>query len=414
MASRFHLYKRGKTWYYWYNDGEKQVKKTTGCDLKGDAEAFIDNLDAAERVAEEQSKRTRATFREVAEPMFLDKAAHLTRWAQKGIDLKKSTIAQHRRWIDLYLVPRWGDVYCDEIDEAAFEDWLMVVPSTKRGDSLSGSTRNSIAATFLLVMGEAKRYKYVAQVPSIELDKRHSQKKDIILDAELDVLFPECPAALALIWCRPFKRPRDREDPKIGIMFGALFALMVSGGLRPGEGRAVHLDQLYRKSGGLIIDRALDDAGDIGAPKKSKENDPRYRVAYIPERTWKIVDMWLARRTEVVEFPGLLFSYHGSPISPGFLSTRLDYGLAHAGVKKAGRLITPHSCRYTYDTKMKPILSPDVLREFVGHRTEAMSEHYDRATLRPALESRLDQLVDQRPNVELFWSRAKAPALVPL
>jgi hypothetical protein len=56
---------------------------------------------------------------------------------------------------------------------------------------------------------------------------------------------------------------------------------------------------------------------------------------------------------------------------------------------------------------MRSVLSGDVLREFIGHRSEAMTDHYDRASLRPVLEMRLFQLEDQRPLVEQFWVSPK-------
>ena len=90
-------------------------------------------------------------------------------------------------------------------------------------------------------MGEARRYGNIATVPELEFVRCHSQKKDILLDSDLDILFPEEAEALADIWCYRSKRVRDREPREVGIMFGVLFCHMVSAGLRPSEGRAVHL-----------------------------------------------------------------------------------------------------------------------------------------------------------------------------
>lgn len=412
MPSKYHLYQREDDgpWYYWYTDDDgRRLKKSTGRQLKREAQGFIDDLEDADAKAKALALRKRSTFREVADPMFLKGAEHLERWARKGRGLRPQTYEQHRRWVDLYLLPKWGSCWVDEIQAVDFEDWLADLPSKNRGEEgapLSSSTRNSIARTFLLVMGEARRDGFIAAVPELELDRRHSQKKDILLDSDLDLLFPEDVEALADIWCFRPKRERDREPREVGIMFGVLFCHMVSAGLRPGEGRAVHLDQLYKEIGGMIVDRAFDDRNELGAPKKSKENDPRYRVAYIPEKTWRIIDFWLTRRKEddpESKFPGLLYSYHGKPIGTFYLEDRFSYGLKNAGIVTEGRILTPHSCRYTYDTKMRNVLPPDVLREFIGHRDEQMTDHYDRATLRPALESRLKQLVDQRPKVERFW-----------
>jgi integrase len=153
----------------------------------------------------------------------------------------------------------------------------------------------------------------------------------------------------------------------------------------------------------MIVDRAFDNDENLGAPKKSRDNDPRYRVAYLPERTWKLLEYWIARRQEAEGNPGLLFPYRGHAITKHFLGSRFDVGLENAGISRVGRNLTPHSLRYTYDTKMRGILPGDVLREFIGHRSEAMTDHYDRATLRPVLEVRLSQLAGQKGAVERFW-----------
>jgi integrase len=423
--SRYRLFPRdlkakdgssSRVWYYEYlgPDGGR-VRRSTGYTRKRDAEDFIESLDAQDEAEEERAKtpsRPRARLREVADPMFKADSAHIKRWAQKGRKLVAHTIEQHRRWIDLFIMPKWGEVWCDEITGPAIEDWLITLTSSTnekrgRGPGLANTTKNGIGRTMGLILTEAKRAGYIDQVPELELFERNSQKKDIVLDAELEKLFPECPAALSLVWMRRPNRNRDAEGTDIGLMFGALFALAVSAGLRPGEARALHVDQLYRDAGGIIVDRAYDTDGTLGAPKKSKAGDPRFRVSFVPERTWKIIDLWLKHRKAPEDHPGLLFPFHGKPISSFFLNERFGVGLENAEIPTTGRILSPHSLRYTYDTKMRSVLSGDVLREFIGHRSEAMTDHYDRASLRPVLEMRLFQLEDQRPLVEQFWVSPK-------
>jgi integrase len=49
---------------------------------------------------------------------------------------------------------------------------------------------------------------------------------------------------------------------------------------------------------------------------------------------------------------------------------------------------------------MKNKLPRDILREFLGHRSGKMTEHYDN----PILLERLIELQNMRSNVEQFWS----------
>jgi len=48
---------------------------------------------------------------------------------------------------------------------------------------------------------------------------------------------------------------------------------------------------------------------------------------------------------------------------------------------------------------MRTLLSEQVLREFVGHRSVAMTDHYDR----PILLERLAAYQEVKPSVEQFW-----------
>jgi len=52
---------------------------------------------------------------------------------------------------------------------------------------------------------------------------------------------------------------------------------------------------------------------------------------------------------------------------------------------------------------MKTKLPGEVLREFLGHRSVEMTDHYDN----PILLERLLALQDMRSKVEQFWSKAE-------
>jgi hypothetical protein len=65
-------------------------------------------------------------------------------------------------------------------------------------------------------------------------------------------------------------------------MFGTLFCVTVSAGLLSGEIRALHQEQVSIPNNGLVIDRAVDDRGQIGSLKKATKEDPRSRAVIIP------------------------------------------------------------------------------------------------------------------------------------
>jgi integrase len=67
---------------------------------------------------------------------------------------------------------------------------------------------------------------------------------------------------------------RKEGDESLALMFGTMFCVTVSAGLRSGEIRALHRDQISLANSGLVIDRAADDRGEIAPLKKAAEEDP--------------------------------------------------------------------------------------------------------------------------------------------
>ena len=128
----------------------------------------------------------------------------------------------------------------------------------------------------------------------------------------------------------------------------------------------MHRDQISTANSGLLIDRAVDDLGQIGPLKKATGDDPRSRAVIIPEITLKMLERWLERTPECSSYPGLVFPYHGRPIANYYILDRFRYGLKNAGVDYENRRLTVRCLRYTYNTRMRTLLSEQVLREFCG------------------------------------------------
>jgi integrase len=219
----------------------------------------------------------------------------------------------------------------------------------------------------------------------------------VLSSEELTALFPYDENKLVEIWKRPGGMRKER--PEIALMFGTLFCAAVSAGLRSGEIRALHRDQISIANSGLVIDRAIDDYGEIGPVKRATEDDPRSRAVIIPEITLKMLKRWLDRAPECPQYPGLVFTYRGKPVANYYILDRFRYGLENAGIDRENRRLTVHCLRYTYNTRMRTLLSEQVLREFVGHRSIAMTDHYDR----PILMERLAAYQEVKPSVEQFW-----------
>jgi integrase len=365
-----------------------------------DATLFLEELFRADLLEERRRAELRKkTFSVFADGMFLDGAPHLERWKAKGRILKAQTIIQHRRHLVNYLIPKFGRLTLDKIRPAAVEDFLLE-------QRLSNSCRNTILYTLKLIMQEARREGILESIPDFEPFKRHGRRQDTLSGAELTKLFPYDEQELIRIWTRPPDK-RKESDENLALMFGTLFCVTVSAGLRSGEIRALHREQVSIPSSGLVIDRAVDDRGEIGPLKKATNEDTRSRAVIIPEITLKMLERWLDRAPECGAiahgYPGLVFPYHGKPIANYYILDRFRYGLENTGIDYETRRLTVHCLRYTYNTRMRTLLSEQVLREFVGHRSVTMTDHYDN----PILTERLIAYQNVHPSVEQFWGKTE-------
>ena len=158
-------------------------------------------------------------------------------------------------------------------------------------------------------------------------------------------------------------------------------------------------EQVSLANRGLVIDRAVDDTGLIGPLKKASKEDPRSRAVIIPEKSIRMLERWLDRTPECPNYPGLIFPYRNKAVSSYYILDRFRFGLDRMGIDHEKRRLTVHCLRYTYNTRMKTKLPGDILREFLGHRSIGMTDHYDN----PILLERLQAFQDMRSNVEQFW-----------
>ncbi len=149
-----------------------------------------------------------------------------------------------------YIIPKFGRLPLDKIRPANVEDYLLE-------QRLSNSCRNTILYTLKLIMREAKREGIIEIIPEFEPFKRAGKRQDVLSTEELDALFPYEEKKLIGIWKRPDDMRKERDE--IALMFGTLFCVTVSAGLRSGEIRALHTEQISLANSGLVIDRALDD-----------------------------------------------------------------------------------------------------------------------------------------------------------
>lgn len=395
----YHLFKRklrGKVrWGYWYRDasgGRRQALFPPGIS-KGEASLRVGQMN------EREAENPAVTLREYAAEFFVPgRCQWLRRQAAKGVPLSEAVAQNRRSHLERYLFPAFGDLRLCDISSVAVENWLLDLcyvprsaqepaPDTQRSARpLSAQTKNHILYTLAIVLRDAHRAKMLKEVPAFEGQGVTPRRRDTLSVAELESLFPEKRTEFRTVW------------PEL--MFGVLYALMVSSGIRSGEIRALLWADIIWPLGGVLITKAYKPSGAVGDPKFNER-----RAVLLPDRTMALLSWWReeAKRTRPTDH---VFLYEGRAVRKELLTSRLSGGLTRAGIDAAGRNLPPHSLRHTYNTRMKELLSENMLRDFTGHRSPAMTDRYDN----PHLLDRLQSYREEQSRIDRFWrSRGVSP-----
>jgi len=430
-----HLYRRkiGETesgkpvraWYYWYLDPatKKQVRKSCGTSknpvfLKRDADAIIQRMAENDReYLAIRAEKESVTIGKMADFMFQKNSDYVKRRREKGFIRDESTLLEIQGHLKNFIVKNYGHLKPEELDPVAVDSDLI------RMDR-SNSWRNRQVSILNFILDEAVWLKMIKYKPVLGTYKFKKGKKSVLSREEMDALFPADFDELSRIWGRKKTVSTD------GFMFGVVFALITSTGLRSGEARAVSPSQLILTDGkniagmvrtdgrenenpfgktrrkavyGLIIDRMYNYAGKIVThlKKGDEEDNPKLRVAVIPEKTVQYLKQWLAIRP-LAGPQELLFSHDGRRIRTEYLEDRFAVGLKNAKINMANnRILTPHSLRFTYNTKMRRLIPGERLRLMTGHESEQMTDYYTLAEL----EEQFLSLRDNSRAIDSFWGK---------
>jgi len=196
---------------------------------------------------------------------------------------------------------------------------------------------------------------------------------------------------------------------------GVLMLVLASTGIRSGEARALPWRNVLWTDRALLVDRAVKGGsggtGEIG-PTKTGET----RVVLLPSRTLAELEGW--SREQIHDEDTLVFvGEEGRPLSAVTVTHALPAAIARMGktaqakglpapIRVGERNLVVHSFRHGYNTMMKHLVNPEVLRALTGHKSEAMSTRYDH----PAIGQRVKELEPAREVVEtIFGQTEKTP-----
>lgn len=284
--SEYHLFKRRYTnrkgkvhtyYWYWYWDpvSGKRIQKPAGRAQtnKHDAQDFIEALPPLPQKG--------CSVQAIAEPLFEEGSVFLRRRSAFGYSMKSSTRKAYRTRVHKYILPAFGHRDIRTISAQEVEDYLL-------DQSVHGSTRNAIIDTWNFIFSEAHRGGYITAIPKLHRFRRTSRRYDILRNEELELLFPDDRDELVKRWSE--EGDEGERDP---LMFAVMLLTTVSAGLRSGEVRALHRDQIFLDLAGIVVSRQLDLDMQLTVPKKGNEENPRYRAIVVPERAVRALRWWM-------------------------------------------------------------------------------------------------------------------------
>lgn len=411
MKKDRHLFKRTETkngkkevrWYYWYYDENgKQVKKSCGqhgkpCYLKREAEACLAVLEEKDRLEQEEYENARKIrLRDVGSTLYDSDSFFMKLKEAHGRNLHPQTVEQKKRLMNLILA-EFGDRIPETIDEAEIENFLVSL-------DYKNSYKNTILSVLRDLFSECKRLKLVKHRLDIDgFIRTDREKKDILTMEQLSLMFPDDRTKLAEIWS---VRGADKyigidgNAHDYGFMFGVMFRLMASTGLRPGEVRAICIDQI--QDGGLFINRMID-SYDVERPylKKGSVENRKQRTVLLPSKMAELLNEYIEARPPCEQ--NYIFSLRGNFVKQGILDSRFKKGIVKLGIYNAEKIITPHSLRFTYNTYTvnSNLIPGDVLRKMIGHNSQIMTDYYTRSDLAAELKG----LQPYQKTVDEIWNK---------
>jgi len=388
-----HLYKRtilhnGKkvqAWYFWYYDqNKKQIRKSCGqngkpCLLKREAEIYIQSLKDSDLAPQSNS----VTFNEFCSGMFAPDSLYLKKCISKGRVITEKTRKMKEYNLRLIL-EKFGNRAVNSVEISEFDEWLL---SYDR----SNSWRNSFFETANEIYKELYLSKLVDRLPIFERFKvQKLSTKGILTQEEIQKLFPDNPEKLTEIW------HKDNSDPEVySYMFGMLFFIMLSTGMRSGEAQALQWDQ-FLAADTIILNAMISDGERVDHLKKGTNENKKWRVVILPDKAVKMLEYYktICYKSDYV------FDYHGKAVSGNYMNKRFKYVLNKHGINTDERNLSVHSLRFTNDTMSMRQISTEDLKLMLGHTKKRMTEYYDRST---ALDH-LPELMKNKDTINTIWN----------
>lgn len=363
MHRPFTVYRRSTTRkkrYVYYiqfrdEDGNRMTAVSSGKTTRAEAERWAYNKLKDGYVPSVKEPK----FKVYAQNWFIwDRCDYLLRKRNRG-DYSRSYAEQQRGYLENHILPHFGDTKLCSITITEIENWNM-----KLKNQYSPVTANRVLTVLKIMLKEAKRRRLISYNPGEDVEKlpETSKEKGILTLLEFHSLFN--PQKFEHVWNR-------------SLFHYTLNILTSVTGLRLGEIQAIRWCCINKNF--IEIDRSWDRKYGLKEPKAKSS-----RSVSIPSVIFDCLCM--LQDLDRFSDPNI-FVFHGDdlfrPIDHKVISKRLYNALECIGIsdcERRSRNLTFHSWRHFLNTNLRTLVADADLQKITGHRTIAMTEHYDHET----------------------------------
>lgn len=369
MDSNYHIFKKPvkskdkiiHRWYYYFFDpvtGKKIQKVCKNCKTQAQANAFISTLPPL-------FVEKKVTLNDICEWMYFPGGPHLERMAKLGKVWSIDTIKDKHRMLELFL-ENFGELELKDITIPMITEFLADI-------NRSGGWKNNFLTVVREIYAEAP-FHGIPYIPCPAFPNfiRNSKKKSLFTKEELKMLFNES------LWIR-FNEERYRKFPQFNEGHSSMylmFLVIANCGLRIGEGIAIKVKQFHFDEKVLVVDGFMrrNTLKRTNYNKCGSEDNQKIRVAPLPDEILRIIQAYIKKHNLGPE--DYVFQRYGKPIRAWLAEEWFRKIIRMTDINVGKRILTPHSLRFTYITRLRQDVAGETVQKIAGHTSLNMTDYY--------------------------------------
>lgn len=349
--NHFTLTKAGNgVWYYYaYDDSGKRIRRSTGQTLRrlalDEVHRRIDSGTLLQK-AEDICISKPMTFREFAEPFWVWNTCPIVQdKIARGGHYSPDLCSSNRFSMMKHIMPYFGDTMITGISRKAVDSWILKLP---KEHGISASTANKMLSLLKQMLRVAVYDGLIPISPaeSVRPLAEEERRRDAFTEDEVKAMF-------SVRW------PSDTA-------YAACF-LSAFTGMRLGEIRALRASRVHEDY--ILVDSSWSDSSGLKTTKSGKP-----RIVPITKR----ISSMLIKIGNGRVGDELIFSGNGStPLEDRSITSPMKAIMEKLDIGADGRMLTFHSFRHFFNTQIVAAgISGDIVRNVVGHGSEAMTDRY--------------------------------------